>query len=198
MKEKRPKIERIKSGEELRKWYWLKQELVDYCKLKKISYVGGKFEILDRIADFLNHEADSTRNTGRKQIKSKLNWSKETLSLDTVITDSYKNSQNVRSFFEKHCGDKFRFNIAFMNWMKSNFGKTLKDAIVEWERIATSSRDKKFKSEIPKHNQYNQYIRDFFADNPDKTIKEARHFWKLKKQLPIMYHKYERSDLDLK
>jgi hypothetical protein len=57
--------------------------------------------------------------------------------------------------------------------------------------------DKSFKSVIPAHNQYNQYIRDFFADNPGKTLKDARHYWKLKRQLPVQRHRYERSDLKL-
>jgi Domain of unknown function (DUF6434) len=85
-----------------------------------------------------------------------------------------------------------------MAWMKSNVGKTLADAIEEWKRLDEQSRQKDFKSEIPKGNQYNQYLRDFFADNSNKTIKEAKHFWKLKRALPLGLHKYERSDLELK
>ena len=85
-----------------------------------------------------------------------------------------------------------------MNWMKENIGLKLKDAILEWTRLEKLSRDDNFKSEIPKGNQYNQYIRDFFADNPNKTIKEARHFWMLKRDLPLGKHIYERSDLNLK
>lgn len=45
-----------------------------------------------------------------------------------------------------------------------------------------------FKSEIPDGNQYNKYIWDFFADNPNMTIKEARHFWKLKKITIMQTH----------
>jgi SAP domain-containing new25 len=46
----RPNIDDISSGEELKKWYWLKAELVTFCKKAGIHYSGSKFDILDRIA----------------------------------------------------------------------------------------------------------------------------------------------------
>jgi SAP domain-containing new25 len=46
----RPNIDDISSGEELKKWYWLKAELVTFCKKISFNYSGSKFEILDRIA----------------------------------------------------------------------------------------------------------------------------------------------------
>jgi len=66
-----------------------------------------------------------------------------------------------------------------------------------WQALETKKKDKNFKSTIPASNQYNQYMRDFFADNPDKTIKDARKFWLLKRALPGS-NKYERTDLTLK
>ena len=69
--------------------------------------------------------------------------------------------------------------------------------INEWQRLNEQSKDKNFKSEIPTGNQYNKYIRDFFADNPNPTIEQARHFWKLKRSLLLGRHIYEMSDLKL-
>ncbi|MFX8554355.1 hypothetical protein ABTM01_19500, partial [Acinetobacter baumannii] len=71
------------------------------------------------------------------------------------------------------------------------------DAVNEWHRINEQQKDKNFKTEIPPSNQYNKYIRDFFADNPTMTIAQARHFWKLKRSLPLGKHIYEKSDLKL-
>jgi hypothetical protein len=85
-----------------------------------------------------------------------------------------------------------------MDYMRNNCGKTLQDAVNEWKRLNELSRDKNFKSEIPPGNQYNQYIRDYFADNPGGTLKEARHLWKLKRSLPLGRHIYEKSDVELK
>jgi hypothetical protein len=195
MKPKRPSIASIKTGTALKQWYWLKEELVNYCKIKGIRYTGGKFEILDRIADNLDGKTEKLKN--KKPDQSTFNWHSTPLTPNTIITNSYKNSQNVRRFFKQQCGATFHFNIPFMAWMKANVGKKLKDAVKEWKRLHALAKDKKFKSLIPSHNQYNQYIRDFFADNPGKTMVEARHCWKLKRQLPLERHRYERSDLKL-
>lgn len=182
----RPHILDIQTGEELKKWYWLKTELVHFAKTTGTSDVGSKFEILERLAHKLDgkHQPTNTKN----KTSSKFDWKTEKLTLDTIITDSYNNGENTRKFFKKHCGQKFAFSIAFMAWMKENIGKKLQDAVTEWEKIEALQKDKTYKSEIPDSNQFNKYTRDFFADNPDKTIQEARHFWKLKRQLPIGKH----------
>ena len=193
---KRSNIEDIKTGAELVRWYWLKEELVAFCKLTGINYTGVKFDILKRIAAILD---EKPFEKGQKvKMHSNFNWHSEQLTLETLITDSYKNTQNVRRFFQEHCNKKFSFNIAFMVWMKANAGKTLQDGVEEWNSLNAQTKSKNFKTEIPKGNQYNQYLRDFFIDNPNKTIKEARHFWALKRALPLEFHRYDRSDLNLK
>jgi hypothetical protein len=195
----RPDINEIETGAELKRWYWLKEELVDFCKKTEISYVGAKFDILERIADQLDNgsKPNAKPRTINRQ-SSNFDWHSAALSLDTVITDNYKNTQNVRQFFKQYCGGKFHFSIPFMAFMKANIGKTLNDAVEEWEKLNQQRKDKDFKSDIPSGNQYNKYIRDFFADNPTMTIEQARHFWKLKRSLPLGRHVYEKEDLLLK
>ncbi len=194
----RPAIKDIQTGDELKRWYWLKQELVNHCKTINLTYGGSKFDILDRIADRLD-----TKNKKPFQVQtsikttSKFDWHTETLSLGTVITDNYKNTQNVRRFFVQHCGNKFHFSIPLMDYIKVNIGKTLQDAINQWQKLRVQSKDKSLKSEIPEGNQYNRYIRDFFVDNPNMTVQQARHFWKLKRRLPLYKHIYEKTDLNL-
>ncbi len=181
--DKRPPIQRIKSSAELQNWYWLKEELVAYCRKRNISYTGGKFQLSDRIGKFLD---DGKKNSLPEHVKisSSFDWHSATLTLHTIITDSYRNTQNVRRFFTEHCGNRFHFNIPFMEWMKKNIGKQLKYAVTEWKHLEDQKKKADFKSKIPAHNQYNQYIRDFFANNPDRSMKEARACWKLKKLLP--------------
>jgi hypothetical protein len=38
-----------------------------------------------------------------------------------------------------------------------------------------------YRTVIPSQFEYNTYIRDFLADNKDKTLKEAINYWKLKR-----------------
>ena len=195
----RPDIKDILTGSELKRWYWLKQELVDHCKATNLTYDGSKFDILDQIADALDNPSEKpTQPKISKKSISKFNWHTETLSLDTIISDNYKNTQNVRHFFIEHLGNKFHFSIPLMDFMKISIGKTLQNAVNEWQRLNKQSKDKKFKSEIPEGNQYNRYVRDFFADNPNMTVEQARHFWKLKRRLPLGRHIYEKTDLNLK
>ena len=60
-------------------------------------------------------------------------WHKDKITNSTVITESYKNTQNVRRFFKKQCGEHFKFNRNFMQWMKDDAqGQTMGDATEEW------------------------------------------------------------------
>jgi Domain of unknown function (DUF6434)/SAP domain-containing new25 len=197
MKQIRPLIKSFKTGKAFKQWYWLKEELIAYCKTTGIIYTGGKFDILNRIADLLDGKKNVVKKQNKKAI-STFDWHTAPLTPETKITDSYKNSQNARRFFKQHCGRAFRFSIPFMAWMKNNTDKKLKDAVKEWKRLNTLKKDKNFESIIPAHNQYNQYIRDFFTDNPDASLADAHRLWKLKRQLPMEKHKYEKSDLKLK
>ncbi|MEL6151398.1 MAG: hypothetical protein AAFR56_17360, partial [Chloroflexota bacterium] len=86
----RPDINSIHTSEELRRWYWLKAELVVYCRQHSIPYSAGKFELIDRIAHYL--DTGEIPRSRRKRATSTFDWAHETLTLDTVITDSYRNN----------------------------------------------------------------------------------------------------------
>lgn len=194
---KRPKLQKISSAEEFKNWYWLKEELISYCREVGIKTTGAKFEIAERIINYLNTGETQTNQKPDKLIQkptSKFDWKNEQLTVDTVITDNYKNNSNVRKFFLQQVGGKFSFSIDLMQWMKDNIGKTLGDAVVEWHRLQELKKNPNYQSVIPAHNQYNQYTRDFLTDNPDKSIEDARKYWKLKRSKPGTL-KYSKADL---
>ncbi|MEM8693514.1 MAG: DUF6434 domain-containing protein [Pseudomonadota bacterium] len=199
MVEERPDISVITSGAELRRWYWLKEELVAEAKRVGVKSTGGKFLILDRLAH--HRDTGETAFPGDKKptITSRFDWHSEALSPETLITDSYRNSQNVRRFFKSQVGNSFSFNTTFMAWMKENVGKTLADAVAEYERLKTETKKPGYESKIAHHNQFNQYTRDFLADNPGATLDLVRKIWAAKRALPSEdgRHVYDRSDLDL-
>lgn len=191
----RPAIETIQTGTELKRWYWLKAELLGYAKSAGLKTNGSKFELLERIARML----DKLPVEHLKSVKpsSDFDWTKEILSPETIITDNYTNGSNSRRFFEEYCGRKFNFSISLMDWMKQNVGKNLADAVTEWKRLEQLKKDGEYISAIPAGNQYNQYIRDFFVNNPDKTMDEARQCWQYKRALPLTKHRYEPADLGI-
>jgi len=189
----RPKLSKIISINDFKDFYWLKEELVDFCRRENLPTVGGKIEITRRIEEYL---ISGKRISSLKQEKAKstFDWTKEVLSLNTIITDSYKNSENVRAFFIKYIGEHFKFNVRFMNWMKISCGKTLKDAIEQWTLIYSDRNTNKSPKIIAPQFEYNTYIRDFLKDN-HTTREIAIKYWNVKKKLRGD-NIYKRSDLD--
>jgi len=179
----RPELNKIIPLNDFQDFYWLKSELVSFCKTNGISAAGGKIEITGRIERFLA-KGEVVGAVGKPILTSKFDWKNSDLNLNTVLTDNYTNTENVRAFMTFHIGPHFRFNTGFMNWAKTNAGKSLNDAIDEWKRIYTLKRNKEHESVIAPQFEYNRYIRDFLADNPGQNSGSAIHIWKLKRKQP--------------
>ncbi len=194
-RETRPEIAAITTGAELKRWYWLKDELAAEAKRLGLKCSDNKFAILDRIAHFLDTGETSLPSDSKPGPGSSFDWHSAALTPETVITDSYKNSQNVRRFFKAQVGDQFKFTIGFMDWIRLNHGATLADAVAEYRRMTAAGE----KAPIRDHNQFNQYTVDFLKDNPGAGMDEVRRVWVLKRALPSEdgRHVYDRSDLSL-
>ncbi|WP_045464766.1 DUF6434 domain-containing protein [Vibrio hyugaensis] len=63
---------------------------------------------------------------------SNVDWHKNTIEDSTLITATYKNTQNVRRYFKAKCGEDFKFDRDFMQWMQDSKGLTMRDAAQEW------------------------------------------------------------------
>lgn len=172
--EERPILNQSISKKDFIDFYWLKSELVTFCKDNQIPTSGGKKDLEQRIIHFLEY-GKPPKTVKKQKPTSTFDWNSNTLSLETIITDNYKNTEQVRTFFKAQIGSQFAFNVAFMDWMKSNSGKTLEEAIEAWHSIKT--RKKTTKSEIAPQFEYNTFIRDFMEDNPEKSFQEARNLW---------------------
>lgn len=185
--EQRPDLNTPLDSQTFRQFYYLKEELVDFCKQNHIPTSGGKIELTERIAYFLE--------TG-KIMKTTVQTKKQ--SLITVIheTDCIESnfvcSEKHRAFFKQMIGSSFSFNVLFQKWLKNNTGKTYSEAIEAYYQILENK--KKGKTKIDKQFEYNTYIRDFFADNKGRTLEDAIQCWKYKKSIPG-HNRYEKSDL---
>lgn len=62
----------------------------------------------------------------------KIDWHKNQIDDKTIITDTYKTTQNVRRYFKSKFGEQFRFDRSFMEWMKNATGLTMGQAAKEW------------------------------------------------------------------
>ena len=170
-----------------RSYYYLKQELIDFCRKNALPVSGGKRELTDRIACFLETGKIPAFCAKRKTIART-----DMISEDAIIEPDIVCSERHRAFFTQKIGRRFSFNVSFQKWLKANAGKTYADAIAAYDRIQAERR--RGKTEIDGQFEYNAYIRDFFADNPEKRLQDAIACWKYKKSLPG-HNRYERSDL---
>ena len=186
-KDERPELNIELDGQTFRNFYYLKEELVAFCREYNLPVTGGKIELTNRIAHFLDTgEIIETSSTKKKNIIVR------TITEDTIIEENIVCSEKHRAFFVERIGKSFSFNVLFQKWLKSNAGKTYGDALEAYYEIIAEK--KKSKSKIDKQFEYNTYIRDFFEANKDRSLREAIICWKYKKNLPG-HNRYERSDL---
>jgi hypothetical protein len=195
----RPHFNDIKTSEEFKRWYWLKDELIAICKAAKLPYDGGKFMLRDRIVYALDNAGAVAPAEKKVKSQSHFNWASANLTLETVITDNVSFGPNFRRFLTQHIGNQFVCHSDFMDWVKQNTGKTLQNAAIKWQELEDRKNDPYFKRDIAEHNMLAQYVRDFLADNEDKTFKDALKTWAIKKLLPMEngFVKYHKSDLGL-
>ena len=185
----RPNLDLNLDSKIFKEYYYLKEELIEFCRKNNLQTTGGKLELTEKIAKFL--ETGERIITSHNTKKSKM---VDSITLDTIIEENFVCSEKHRAFYKKQIGDKFSFNVAFQKWLKSNSGKTYKDSIDAYYKILEDK--KKNKTTIDKQFEYNTYIRDFFNDNNDKTLEQAIKCWKYKKSLKG-HNKYEKDDLKI-
>ena len=194
----RPQLTKDLKSAEFKEYYFLKEELKDFCKKEGLKVSGSKNQLEERIIYYLDtgKSLDNSRSIENKNNYSKSNSNKATASeeitLDSILGENFKCSEDKREFFEKEIGKGFKFKVKFQKWLKVNPDKTYQDAINAYYELQNS----KEKTKIDKQFQYNQYIRDFFDDNDDKTLNDAIKCWKYKKSIKG-HNKYEKSDLDI-
>lgn len=192
--EKRPNLDENISIKDFQEFYWLKAELLDFCRKVGLKRTGSKIEITENIHSFLSTGQKPT-TISKPKLASKFDWNNASLSLQTQITDNYKNTENVRLFFEKEVGQSFKFNVKFMKWMKTNQGKTLEAALEEWNRIKVEKKNNIQAKSIEPQFENNTYLRDFLADNPNSERSLGIQLWKIKKTRRG-HNQYEQTDLD--
>lgn len=187
MKMERPELNKDLDSKTFRDFYYLKEELVDFCRKCGLPTSGGKIEITDRVAYFLD-TGKVLNNSAEKRSRTAI------INIDenTKIESDFVCSETHRAFFKKHIGNSFSFNVAFQKWLKTNAGKTYREAIEAYYQILKDK--KKGKTKIDRQFEYNTYIRDFFEDNKGKSLDDAIKCWKYKKQMKG-HNRYERADL---
>lgn len=188
MKE-RPELQKGLDGNTFRSFYYLKEELAVFCKENGLPASGGKTEITDRIARFL--DTGEVLQAG-PAVKGRGKPRQDEITEETEIEPDFVCSEKHRAFFLNRIGRTFSFNVAFQKWLKGNTGKTYGQAIEAYHRILEDK--KKGKTVIDRQFEYNTYIRDFFSDNKGSSLENAIVCWKYKKGRQG-HNRYEKEDL---
>lgn len=172
-------------------FYFLKEELVQFCRDNGLPTAGGKEELTKRIKFFLE-TGEVAKPSSAPVHKPSTKEANRVIDLQTIIEQNFVCSEQHRAFFKKHLGNTFSFNVQFQTWLKTNAGRTYQEAIEAYGRILKEKKETK--PEIGAQFEYNTYIRDFFADNKGLSLDEAIKCWKYKKSL-IGHNRYEKTDL---
>ena len=180
--ERKPKLTKQVSLADLKNHYWLKVELASFCKTNKLSTVGSKPELIQRIEAFIS--------TGRKikPITNKsvtLRDSQQFINIDTPVIN-YKNDAATRRFFVEQIGKHFRFDAHLRQFTNKNnitIGLTYGNLVNGWLAEESKRKDPNYKSIIDKQFEYNQFTRDFFANEKGKSQSDAIQAWKMLKTL---------------
>lgn len=185
--QERPALNKQLDSITFHSFYWLKEELVEFCRKNGLPTSGGKLEITERIAHFLDTGEVIFSTNAKKKKTTPIK-----ITENSLIESNFVCSEKHRTFFKEHIGTSFSFNVPFQKWLKAHAGKTYKEAITAYYEILEEKKNKK--SSIDKQFEYNTYIRDFFEDNKGKCLEDAIRCWKYKKQLQG-HNRYEKSDL---
>jgi len=189
---KRPNLNKEISIEDFKDFYWLKSELMKFCRESGISSGDGKIEIANRISEYLETGKITKKATTRKP---KLPKATQPITKKTVLGIEYRTYKEKKEFLKSVIGNRFHFTIHLLNYFKEKSGeKTYGDLIKEWYKEQELKKDPNFAKEIAPQFEYNTYIRDFMKDNPNKTRNDAIKYWKIKKFKPGN-NKYSKTDL---
>ena len=176
----KPLLTKSINPETFRDYYWLKEDLQSFCRENGMSASGSKADLTDRVEVFLRTgEIKKPVRVTRKKVDD------SNLSLDTIITEGHRCSQNVRYFFMSVIPN-FHFSTYIQNFFKNNVGKTYQDVVDAWYEEEERKKDPSYKREIGSQFEYNRFTRDFFADpsNEGKTRQDAIDAWNIIKRQP--------------
>lgn len=116
-------------------FYYLKEELVEFCKQHGLPASGSKIEITERIAHYLETgEILPVKSVKRKAAVV------HSITKATLIEENIICSEVHRSFFEEQIGKSFSFKVAFQKCLKENSGKTYGEAIIAYEQIKQAKK----------------------------------------------------------
>ncbi|MEM1054057.1 MAG: DUF6434 domain-containing protein [Bacteroidota bacterium] len=164
----RPPLTASLSPAEFRAYYWLKEELVAFCRENGLPTSGPKLDIADRIAAFLM-DGTILRPAPLPIRKGAM---PTTFSRETVIGDGWRCTRSLREWFESEVGRGFRFTGPVREILHNGQGRTLGEAADLWRETHTQKSER-----IAPQLEYNRHMRTYFENHPGATREDALAAW---------------------
>lgn len=175
MTARRPALTPSLPEQEFLRWYWLKRELVDFCRLQGIPAAGSKQAVAERVAHLLSGRP-MRRPAAARPVRDSM---PQRFSAATVIGRGWRLTRSLRGYFEGVHGPGFRFNAALRAFISHGDGRTLREASDCYRRSLTDDP-----GPIAAQFEYNRHTRDFFRRNPGATRAQALAAWWARRNVP--------------
>jgi hypothetical protein len=172
----KPKLARQITVADFKSHYWLKAELLGFCKANALSMAGSKQEIAERIEVFIT----TGNKTKPELVKKIVRDSHQTIKTNTPV-EHYNNDAATRQFFISQLREHFHFNSYLRQFTNKNnitSGLTYGDLVTGWLAEESKRNDPQYKTRIDKQFEYNQFVRDFFANEKGKSQPDVVKAWK--------------------
>lgn len=167
----RPPLTKHITAADFRAYYWLKDELVTFCRAVGLSTAGGKQELAARIAGFLETGKRAAPSATIRKAAGKM---PEHFTRDTLIGPNWRCSESLRAFFSAEIGKPFKFNQVMRDLVQFGHGKTLGEALDTWQAANESTE----RTQIAPQFEYNRHMRAYYEAHPEATRAEAIEAWK--------------------
>lgn len=167
----RPPLTPHISSADFQQFYWLKQELVAFCREQKLPTTGSKQQLTERINHYLNPSLPAPAIPPAGSIP--LTPMPTHFTRQSIIGPGWRCSQALRAFFEQELGPQFHFNGVMRDFIKNSPGRTLEEAIQAWEIDQQNPTPKEIASQF----EYNQFFRTYFQNHPQASRAEAISAW---------------------
>ncbi len=182
------KLSKQLTEKQFRHYYYLKEDLISFCRQEHLQTTGSKQELTDRIAHYLTTgERQTVQRFSKKNTRTAIRLSER-------IEENIVCSEVHRAFFKEQIGPQFSFNVMFQKWLKQNAGKTYEEAVTAYQEILAQKKAKP--TQIAQQFEYNAYIRSFFAANKGRKLSEAIACWNYKKTQPGS-NEFEIQDMEI-
>ncbi len=171
------KPSKIKTLNDLHDFYWLKSILIKFCSEHQLSIQGSKFDLIKRIEIFLS--------TGISENYKSIKKSENRDSIHTITRNTrvinYNNDALTRNFFVSEVGLKFKFNDYLRQFTRNENitpGLTYGELVKGWIIFENNKKSNTDSNGVSKQFEYNQFIKDYFNNEKNGTLKKAIAVWK--------------------